>query len=309
MPLKQMTIEDKYAKREINDRIWKDLDSCELLAPILKQLKKDINEYKATYCKWWKSKQERIYKLTDFNNTEDIMTYIAVAVMKSTDGAPVPIHGAVEFVARRLEGFSDHMDAVRTASELIAVGADSDLYDIIAARDSETGSLMIRARWQLDDSTNQYIADTMYLPPLVAKPKTITSNTSSGYYNPAAESLVLKAHNHHEYPLAYDALNYANEVEFELDEFMLECFEETPSKELDTTQKVNNFMLLKNSSRKVYDLITELGNKFWFSWRYDKRGRMYIQGYHVNLQSTEFKKSLISLKNKETIDVTRSKTN
>ncbi|UYE90264.1 RNA polymerase 1 [Alteromonas phage vB_AemP_PT15-A5] len=307
--LRQMTIEDTYAKREINKRIWQDLASDDELKPILKELRRIINDYKYNYSKWWRSKQERIVTLTDFNNTEDIMTYIAVGVLKATDGTPIPIQGAVEYVARRLEGFSDHMDAVRTASELIADGADSDLYDVIAAKDSETGSLMLRARWGLEDETEQYIADTMYLPPLICEPKEILNNTSSAYMNPAAESVILKSFNHHEHPTAVDALNIANETPLELDEFMLDNFEETPNKELDTNQKVLNFQLLKNSSLKVYRMIRELGNKFWFSWRFDKRGRMYIQGYHVNLQSTQFKKSIISLAEKETINVSRTKRN
>lgn len=305
--LEQMTIEDKYAKREINNRIWRDLSTDEDLAPVLKLLKQSINNYKAGYAKWWNSKQVRIVTLTEFNNTEDIMTYIAVGVLKATDGNPIPIHGAVEFVARRLEGFSDHMDAVRTAAELLAEGADSDLYDVIAAKDSETGSLMLRPRWQLEPETEQYIADTMYLPPLICEPKEITSNTSSGYYNPVAESVILKSYNHHNEYVAYDALNIANSVPFELDEFILHEFEESPNKPLDTTQKVNNFNLLKNSSLKVYRMIRRLGNKFWFSWRYDKRGRMYIQGYHINLQSTEFKKALINLADKEHVTITRTK--
>ena len=37
---------------------------------------------------------------------------------------------------------------------------------------------------------------------------------------------------------------------------------------------------------------------FYFTWKYDKRGRIYSQGYHVNIQSTSFKKSLINLHNK-----------
>lgn len=303
--LAQITIEDRYAKRDINKKIWADLDECENLAPVLKLLRKHVIDYKATYSKWWYSKQSRIITLTEFNDTEDIMTYIAVAVMKSGAQA-VPIHGCVEYVARRLEGFQDHMDAVRTASELLAVGALSDLYDTIAAKDSETGSLMIRSRWVLEPETEQYIADTMYLPPLIAKPHEITSNKDSGYFNPVAESVILKAHNHHSGTVALDALNIANEIPFELDEFILNTFEESPNKELDTLEKVKNFQLLKNSSKKVYELLLQHGNKFWFSWRFDKRGRMYSQGYHVNIQSTEYKKALISLSEKQHVRVERS---
>jgi len=304
--LSQIVNEDKYAKREINTRIWKDLSKCEDLAPTLKLLKAQVLDYKAKYRNYWYSKAVRCFTLGEFNNTEDVMTYISVGAMKTSQGNPVPIHGMVEYVARRLEGYSNHMDAVRTASELIALGAYSDLYDIISAKTSETGSLMIKSRWKLDLDTEQYITDTMYLPPMICPPNKIESNTSSGYINPIAESVVLKSHNHHNMPLGLDALNIANSVKFELDTFILNNYEETPTKELDTVEKVKNFQLLKNSSKKVYELLIQQGNEFWFSWRFDKRGRMYSQGYHVNIQSTEYKKALINLANKEHIAIERS---
>jgi hypothetical protein len=166
---------------------------------------------------------------------------------------------------------------------------------------------MIRSRWSLDLDTEQYIADTMYLPPMLCEPNEVTSNTTSGYLNPVAESVVLKAHNHHDEPLALDAINIANSVAFELDEFILSTFEESPTKELDTIEKARNFQLLKNSSKKVYDMLQDQGNLFWFSWRFDKRGRMYSQGYHVNIQSTEYKKALVTLARKKHVKIERSR--
>ena len=306
--LMQVVNEDKYAKREINGRIWKDLNECKNLAPVFNKLKAEILGYKAKYKHYWPSKKERCFILGQYNNTPDIMIYIAVGVMKASRGKPAPIQGVVEYVARRLEGFSNHMDAVRTASELIAVGALSDMYDTISARNSETGSLMIKSRWTLDASTDEYIADTMYLPPMLCPPNDITTNTNSGYLNPMAESVVLKAHNHHNEPLALDAINIANNVAFELDNFILDNFEETSAKPLDNMEKLRNFQLLKNSSKRVYNMLKQQGNLFWFSWRFDKRGRMYSQGYHVNIQSTEYKKALISLARKEHVEIKRSTT-
>jgi hypothetical protein len=304
--LAQVVNEDKYSKREINNTIWEDINDCPNLAPILHNMKRDILLYKARFKHYWPSKAQRCFILGEFNDTQEIMTYIAVGAMKASSGKPVPIHGVVEYVARRLEGYDDHMDAVRTASELIVVAANCDLYDVISANSSETGSLMIKSNWRLEEHTMQYIADTMYLPPLVCSPRVIVSNTSSGYINPVAESVILKSHNHHSMPTALDALNIANSVPFELDEFILNNYDEQSTKPLDTLEKVNNFQLLKNSSRKVYALMLKLGNKFWFSWRYCKRGRLYTQGYHVNIQSTEYKKALISLSEKQHVKITRS---
>lgn len=304
--LRQMTIEDSYAKRDINKKIRKDLESTPEIEAILAEMRKSIIKYKSDYSSYWNSKINRVITLSDNNNTEDLVIYIAVAVMSITE--IVPFQAAVATIANKLEGYDDFIDSIKTASELIAVCCDDGLYDVIAAKDSSTGSLMIKPLFSLDNDTVQYIMDTMYLPPLICKPSTVENNFSSGYYNPLAESVVLKKHNHHDMPLALDAINIANSTAYQLDTFILQEFEETPSKKLDTNEKVRNFMLLKNSSKYVYDLLLSEGNKFWFSWRYDKRGRMYSQGYHVNLQSTEYKKALISLADKQHIPIQRSRT-
>ena len=44
------------------------------------------------------------------------------------------------------------------------------------------------------------------------------------------------------------------------------------------------------------------GNKFYFTHKVDKRGRLYCQGYHINYQSASYKKAMIELANKEIID-------
>jgi DNA-directed RNA polymerase len=46
-----------------------------------------------------------------------------------------------------------------------------------------------------------------------------------------------------------------------------------------------------------------LGNEFYLTHRYDKRGRCYAQGYHVNPQGNDWNKAVIELAEKEVVTI------
>lgn len=297
--LKQITIEDRFSKKEVNNLIYKDLTSNPAVITIFEEMKDAIRKQIVSRHTFWDSKNKRYALLSKYNELIDVATYILVSLLK-TEGKVQEVHATVNFIATRLSGYRDFIDAVKTASELLAVTERVGTHRLIRAADAPTGVLSLQSAYVITNSTAQILADHMYLPPMVCQPNEIINNSSSGYINPTFESVILKHYNHHDKEVAVDVLNIANSVEWCLDEEIL-AFEEKSKKPLDTPQKLNNFLLLKNSSRKVYKMLLEIGNKFFFSWRYDKRGRMYSQGYHVNIQSNDYKKAAISFANKEII--------
>jgi len=158
---------------------------------------------------------------------------------------------------------------------------------------------MVKANFSLEEKTKQFIANTKYLPPMLVPPREITSNRSCGYLT-KTESVILGKMNHHDKPLALDVLNISNNIALSLDRSMLR-FHEKSKKPLDSLEKIDNHRRMVNSSKVVYKELIEQGNKFFLTWRPDKRGRVYSQGYHVNLQSTSYKKALINLHEKHLI--------
>ena len=62
-----------------------------------------------------------------------------------------------------------------------------------------------------------------------------------------------------------------------------------------------DFKKLVKDSEKVYDYLLSNNNTFYFVWRYDARGRMYSQGYHVNIQSNAYRKAMLDFKDKTLI--------
>ena len=72
----------------------------------------------------------------------------------------------------------------------------------------------------------------------------------------------------------------------------------------DPARRQRNFEAMREASKIVYKDILEHGNEFYFCWKFDTRGRMYNQGYHVTIQGNEYKKALIDLAEKHIIRLT-----
>lgn len=297
--LEQITIEDKYSRGNIRQMIINDIEeSEEILRPMYDKAIKAVGKYMAG--NYYQSKMDRVMAVREaFKSCQDIrdlVTDILIVIMP-VKGAQ-PIQGACGAVAKHL-GVLTKFNAVRTAAELIAVICESDLYDIIAAGDSETGSMLIESNFELSDEVTEHIQRTKYLPPMVCKPNNITKNRDSARLT-FSESMILGKVNHHDEPIALDVLNIANSVKFSIDRNMVQI-EETSNKVLDTETKVKNFELMKESSSKVYGDIIESGNEFYITHKYDMRGRLYSQGYYLHIQGNSYKKSLMNLAKKVVI--------
>lgn len=300
--LEQITIEDTYSRKHIRARVRDEVENQAYgkLNPMFNKACDLIQEYMLK--DYYQSKNDRIVHLDslladEILTIEDIVIDILIIIMPVN--GPQMIQGACGKLAGTLR-YPDVFDGVKTASELISVVCFSDLYDIIPPFDSETGSLMVKATHKLSDETMQYIANTQYMPPMICEPTVIKCNTDSAYLTIENDSIILGKDNHHNKYQALDAINIANSTVLALDEYMLQ-FEEVSKKPLDTIEKKQNFQRMKLSSKGVYQLLLDKGNKFHLTWKFGKRGRMYSQGYHVNIQSIEYKKSLISLHKKELI--------
>ena len=293
----QVSIEDHYGRHNIRGRLLSDITGSvgASLTGTLKMAERLILAY--SQGSYYESKESRIKFLINEWDIEQLLIEIMILVFPCS--TPVPIQQITGPLGNIL-GYHNTMDGVRTASELLAVACRADLFDIIPATSSSTGSLMVVSRYTLEEHTLQAIADTKYLPPMVCRPKQIKWNGDCGYLT-KNESVILGSHNHHLHTQALDVLNIMNAIPLALDEEILQYAEES-KKPLDTPQKADNWRRLVNSSTKVYEELLELGNRFYLTHKYDKRGRIYSQGYHVNIQSTSFKKASLVLADKEIIN-------
>lgn len=301
--LEQVVMEDTYGKHNNRQRILEDI-KVGLDRPIAKAVSFIEEYFEGDY---WPSKNERIAKIKHLNPIEIIHRILVNVIPHDHD---LSYQQVVSPLARYLD-YKDLFDGVKTAAELVAVVCFSDLYDVIPASNSVTGSLMIRSNYSLSNATKLKIEKTKYLPPLLVPPNKITQNYCSGYLT-KNESVILGNGNHHEKPLALDVLNILNSIKLSLDTESLQYAEEyvEPSEEDikvkrltkdDLAIRKTNHARMAETSVEIYNEMLGKGNEFYITWKYDKRGRVYSAGYAITVQGTDYKKSLLNLATKEII--------
>lgn len=292
--LQQINIESRYASHNVRNVLKLDILDDDDFASMIDEGVRLIEQY--INQEYYKAKQARIDVLLYSMDIDakDIVIDIFIAVLSSTGVQEIQ---AIIGRLTHILPYDDIFDSVKTLAEILAVVSDCGLYDFIAPRDSESGYLTINPLYQVEEETLQYMSDVKYLPPMICKPKEITGNDSSAHLTKLGDSIILGSGNHHDNYLALDVLNINNRIPLELDLLVVKE-QEQPNKELITKEQKEGFRRLRQSSRDVYAEIIHYGNEFHLTNKYDKRGRFYTQGYHINIQSTEYKKASINLKNK-----------
>lgn len=288
----QAEIETVYSRKNIHDLIKSDVNEDH---PIVEHMATLIGEYRESVDSYYKSKQDRVkaLKLTNKELAIEIFTVILPVLIVS------PIQSLATLLGGKL-GYSELLDGVKTAAELIAVTEPAKAFTIYHSTDelNDTGTLSVRSNFRLDDSTADLIARTKYLPPMICKPVNWITNTGGGYLQ-GSGSCILGRLNHHAENQSLDVLNILQDIPWQLNEMVdyIEC----PNKELDTHDKTVQFNMMRDQSTIVYQDLMKQGNQFYFVWKNDSRGRMYSQGYHLHLQSTQYKKAILDFFDEELI--------
>lgn len=288
--IRQEAIEKRYNRKHIDQYIRDSILGNPDMVAKIDQGVQLIEGYKAK--NYYDSKNLRIAQLDGLDMAALVLDiFVGIAYCQREE----LFTSVTAQLASRLQ-FSDKSDAIKTVAELVAVLCETDAFDINKA--SSNASLMIQSQIPLEDKLVEYINNSQYLPPMVCKPLELTSNYSSGYLS-HTDSVILGSGNHHDGDVCLDVLNTMNAVELKLATDFLSTVEEEPTFDLDTPEKVDQWANFKKQSYAFYLLMVTNGNVFHLCHRYDKRGRIYSSGFHINTQGTAFKKAALELANEE----------
>lgn len=129
----------------------------------------------------------------------------------------------------------------------------------------------------------------LFPTPSYTLPEPWVNNYNTTYDKYDSHIILGSSLNRHKYNTCETIINQLQQVSYELTPMV-----DVPE-EYDTTNKQ---LELFNTQRQ--SILNEYkGKPFYFYWQYDKRGRMYSRGYHINIQSNEYGKSLLQFSNKE----------
>ena len=246
---------------------------------------------------WYESKQARLNQLKDIDLEELV---IKVYTSMAYHVVPETFVSASSIMAAFLT-FSDHADSIKTVAEIIAILAETDMYDLF--RKEEGGTFYVVSNLDLPETLRNRIARCRYLPPMVCPPEEIRKNWNSAYLT-FNDGIVLGRNKTHGGDLCLDVINTQNQVELKLDlDFLCSVEEEpSPSRVLDTPEKQQNWDTFKFDSYATYEMIAHSGNRFYIPNKLDSRGRMYAQGYYITPQGTAFKKAQLEFAKEEYLE-------
>lgn len=286
----QIENEEKYSRRNIQKWIKDVIMQEETLVYAMAMAHQTITEYMLE--DYYPTKVTRYRTFNEYNDLEPIMLEVMIEVLKAPNGTII-----FQQIAGRVAQFvnnMDYIDAIKTVSDIMGLMCHADLFDVIQPALADEGVLTIQSKLSLDEAMLQKIANTKYLPPMLVPPSDVSSNKGNQYLT-FKTSLVKKSYNFHNDYLAYDVINILQSYELSLDEFVVHQEIESSKTELDTQEKKDNFNRMVLASKATYLEILDAGNKFYEPWSYDKRGRSYMDGYHINYQSSQYKKALINI--------------
>lgn len=201
--------------------------------------------------------------------------------------------------------FEDAQYPLQATADALSKAADDDLVDW----DGIAKEFVIRI--PVDASVRDELARFQYPMPMVVPPKEITNNRETGYLGASAKgSVILQTGNHHEDDVCLDHLNRSNRVALSINPDTARMVS-NQWKDLDRQREGESwqdyqdrlaaFEKYDENARDVMEHMYVAGNRFHMTHKYDKRGRTYAQGYHVNPQGTDWNKAVIEFADKELV--------
>jgi len=299
----QLHLEETYNKHIIRGLVKAEIMATAVFTNMFVNATIAIEEYMSKA--YYTSKNNRITMLKKYD-VEDIAIQLFMCVLPINNGHRTvePIQGIATELG--LQFYSNQLEAVKTGAELLAICESCGLYTILSSFSEEHmhDTAVIKPNYMLEEDTLRAIHTTMFMPPMLCEPLPWKDNDNGGFLL-SNSSCVLGSGNDVEQHQALDVLNKLQSIKWTLNETML-LEEELPSKPLDMNNPSDIRKAKQHSDRCIqsqfiYDLMLKENNEFYFIWKYDKRGRIYSQGYDINLQGSEYKKSIIEFAHKELV--------
>ena len=163
-------------------------------------------------------------------------------------------------------------------------------------------------KYQIADEVQHELDQFQFPLPMVVKPQKLTENSMTGYLD-SKGSVILKK-NHHEDDVCLDHINRVNRVPYILNMHVVN-FISNKWKNIDKrkpgeslvvfNRRKKAFEKYNNTCSNVFALLNQETKQFYLTHRYDKRGRVYCMGHHVNYQGNDWNKACVEFAQKETV--------
>lgn len=168
--------------------------------------------------------------------------------------------------------------------------------------------------YEVTKDVEEMLARYQYPLPMVVKPKRIFhnkgGNSVNGYLTERGNLVLNSSSVFKDMDICLDHLNRANSIPLAINLDVVTSDQGKPDPvNRKKGEDYKDFRKRVRQAEKFYGVTVDVmesllafGNKFWLTHRYDRRGRTYTAGYHVNPQGTDMNKAVLELADKELIE-------
>lgn len=167
---------------------------------------------------------------------------------------------------------------------------DSDLLDY------NSDSKQVITVYSLEPEEEEKLQQMMYPQPMLLPPKKVVRNSDTGYRYLPKSSIVLR-NSFFKEDVNLDHINRVNSVPLRINKEVLENLEHKPKKTLPTVKDRENWNRFVRQQREIAESYKD--DTFYLTHKYDKRGRIYCQGYHITYQGDDYSNALVEFANGE----------
>nr|DAP91115.1 MAG TPA: DNA directed RNA polymerase [Caudoviricetes sp.] len=290
----QSRVEELLSEQYIQTEVKAYLDTqVNLLDEIYERICQWLIDYRTgVYGKTYASKDERLAEVQ--KHVDDLPRYVLYSVCllgKTTLQATATKLG--------LYIHEDVLTAAKSGSEILAV-CDGLGYEIIRPKAFSGNTFEIQPLISIPNEIKQALNLSLFLPPMVSRPNAWTTKSNGGYDLTHNYAILGDRYNKHDNPINLHVLNLLQDVSYRLDSTITKEDDVLDIDSIDPKSREQaqaNFNQALQENRYVY---TEMGNKpFHFVFQYDKRGRIYSKGYHINIQGNSYRKAMLKFANAE----------
>ena len=196
-----------------------------------------------------------------------------------------------------------HCDDGQECADLLTQAIEQDLVDYA----NDLGVFVVK--FTLSNEIQEELDKFQFPLPMVVRPRKVEDNMSNGYLL-GKGSIILKD-NHHDDDVCLDHINRVNRVRYTINQNTAMMIKnrwrnldkpKAGETKDDFKRRCRAFEKYDRTAHDVIGLLIKEGNMFYLTHKYDKRGRVYCQGYHVNYQGTPWNKAVIEFADKEIIE-------
>lgn len=199
--------------------------------------------------------------------------------------------------------FKDESMASQRTADMLLRCAQAGLVTWLEISEEFVAEFVISAEVQEELDRFQYPL------PMVIQPAKLHVNTDSAYLTVSQDSVILKK-NHHDDDICLDHINRVNAIPLAINHDVARMVQNKwrnldkrkPNEtEQDFRKRKKAFEKYDRTARHVMGVLGQCTDRIYLTHKYDKRGRTYCQGYHVNYQGAPWNKAVIELADKELI--------